>query len=161
MLQNEDNLNDKAKQEVTTEEDGNKNTEERESENNANMLEKAASGEDKQSVVEKSASVEGKQSVSEKGDKAVGKEVKTTRSQKGDSTKDEVVDKELLQAFRYFDQNRAGYLKVDDLRCILHNLGKFLSNRDVKDLVQIALVESNSARDNRIIYTKLAKKVDL
>uniref|UniRef100_A0A0E0LCP7 EF-hand domain-containing protein n=1 Tax=Oryza punctata TaxID=4537 RepID=A0A0E0LCP7_ORYPU len=159
--QNEDNLNDKAKQEVTTEEDGNKNTGEHESENNANMHEKAASGEDKQSVVEKSASVEGKQSVSEKGEKAVGKEVKTTRSQKGDSAKDEVLDKELLQAFRYFDQNRAGYLKVDDLRCILHNLGKFLSNRDVKDLVQIALVESNSARDNRIIYTKLAKKVDL
>ncbi|KAF0901834.1 hypothetical protein E2562_006463 [Oryza meyeriana var. granulata] len=159
--QNEDHLNDKAKQEVTTEEDGNKNTEERESENNANMHENSASGKDKQSVVEKSASGEGKQSLSEKGEKAVGKEVKTARSEKGDSAKDEVVDKELLQAFRFFDQNRAGYLKVDDLRCILHNLGKFLSNRDVKDLVQIALVESNSARDNRIIYTKLAKKVDL
>uniref|UniRef100_J3MF26 EF-hand domain-containing protein n=1 Tax=Oryza brachyantha TaxID=4533 RepID=J3MF26_ORYBR len=159
--QNEDNVNDKAKQEVTTEEDGNKNTEERESENNANVHEKSASEEDKQSPAEKSASGEGKQSVSDKSEKAVGKEAKTTRSQKGDSAKDEVVDKELLQAFRYFDQNKAGYLKVDDLRCILHNLGKFLSNRDVKDLVQIALVESNSARDNRIIYTKLAKKVDL
>uniref|UniRef100_A0A0D9WR99 DBC1/CARP1 catalytically inactive NUDIX hydrolase domain-containing protein n=1 Tax=Leersia perrieri TaxID=77586 RepID=A0A0D9WR99_9ORYZ len=144
--QNEDNFNDKAKQEVTTEVDGDKNTEERESENNATVHEKSASGGDKQSVAEKSASGEGKQSVSEKGEKA-GKEVKPITSQKGDSAKDEVVDKELMQ--------------VDDLRCILHNLGKFLSNRDVKDLVQIALVESNSARDNRIIYTKLAKKVDL
>ncbi|KAF0895524.1 hypothetical protein E2562_013607 [Oryza meyeriana var. granulata] len=102
ILKNEDHLNDKAKQEVTTEEDGNKNTKERESENNANMHEKSASGEDKQSVAEKSASGEGKRSLSEKGEKAVGKEVKTTRSQKGDSAKHEVVDKELLQ--------------VDDLR---------------------------------------------
>ncbi|KAF0915272.1 hypothetical protein E2562_035218 [Oryza meyeriana var. granulata] len=74
VLKNEDHLNDKAKQEVTTEEDGDKNTEER----------------------------EGKQSLSEKGEKAVGKEVKAARSQKGDSAKHEVIDKELLQ--------------VDDLR---------------------------------------------
>ncbi|KAL5225939.1 hypothetical protein ABZP36_012578 [Zizania latifolia] len=159
--QNEDNLDDReVKQEVTVVEDGNKNTE-IESENTANIHEKSASGEDKQSLAEKSASGESKQPVAEKGEKAVGKEVKISASQKGDSAKDEMVDKDLLQAFRYFDQNRAGYLKVDDLRCILHNLGKFLSNRDVKDLVQIALVESNSARDNRIIYTKLVKKVDL
>ena len=119
MLQNEDNLNDKAKQEVTTEEDGNKNTEERESENNANMLEKAASGEDKQSVVEKSASVEGKQSVSEKGDKAVGKEVKTTRSQKGDSTKDEVVDKELLQV-TFAAVSKRLRMAITQLKIMLH-----------------------------------------
>ncbi|KAF0906628.1 hypothetical protein E2562_012211 [Oryza meyeriana var. granulata] len=100
--ENEDHLNDKAKQEVTTEEDGDKNTEERESENNANIHEKSTSGEDKQSVAEKSASGEGKQSLSEKGEKAVGKEVKAARSQKGDSAKHEVIDKELLQ--------------VDDLR---------------------------------------------
>jgi hypothetical protein len=31
----------------------------------------------------------------------------------------------------------------------------------LQDLVQIALVESNSARDNRIIYPKLVKIVDL
>jgi hypothetical protein len=30
----------------------------------------------------------------------------------------------------------------------------------VQDMVQIALAESNSARDGRIIYTKLVKKVD-
>lgn len=31
----------------------------------------------------------------------------------------------------------------------------------LQDLVQIALVESNSARDTRIIYPKLVKIVDL
>ncbi|XBH56534.1 hypothetical protein VPH35_078335 [Triticum aestivum] len=66
------------------------------------------------------------------------------------------------QAFRYFDKSRVGYIKAEDLRCIVHNLGKFSSNRDVKDLVEAALAESNSARDNRvIIYTKLVKIVDL
>ncbi|XP_044981802.1 protein SHORT ROOT IN SALT MEDIUM 1-like [Hordeum vulgare subsp. vulgare] len=73
----------------------------------------------------------------------------------------EVVDKDLLQAFRYFDKSRVGYIKAEDLRCIVHNLGKFLSNRDVKDLVEAALAESNSARDNLVIYTKLVKIVDL
>ena len=83
-------------------------------------------------------------------------------SPKGDSAKHEVVDKDLLQAFRYFDKSRVGYIKAEDLRCIVHNLGKFSSNRDVKDLVEAALAESNSARDNRvIIYTKLVKIVDL
>jgi len=131
-----------AKPEVAAE-DG---TKEPELENVANIHGKAASVEEKQSIAEKVDSVEG-------GEKVVSKEVKPA--------KDEVVDKELLQAFRYFDQNRAGYLKLDDLRCILHNLGKFLSSKDVKDLVQIALIESNSARDNRIIYPKLVKIVDL
>ncbi|KAF7049273.1 hypothetical protein CFC21_057840 [Triticum aestivum] len=82
-------------------------------------------------------------------------------SPKGDSAKHEVIDKDLLQAFRYFDKSRVGYIKAEDLRCIIHNLGKFLSNRDVKDLVETALAESNSARDNRVIYTKLVKIVDL
>ncbi|TVU07901.1 hypothetical protein EJB05_41277, partial [Eragrostis curvula] len=136
---NEDNK--ETKPEVTTEDGGNKKTVTA----LENVANKAASGE-KQTIAEKGDLVEG-------GEKTVSKEVKTA--------KDEVVDKDLLQAFRYFDQNRAGFLKVDDLRCILHNLGKFLSNKDVKDLVQIALVESNSARDNRIIYPKLVKIVDL
>ncbi|KAI3933269.1 hypothetical protein MKW92_020213 [Papaver armeniacum] len=68
-----------------------------------------------------------------------------------------IVDKELLQAFRFFDRNRLGYIKVEDLRSIIHNLGKFLSHRDVKELVQSGLIESNTARDNRILYNKLVK----
>ncbi|KAK8455958.1 hypothetical protein SEVIR_4G251200v4 [Setaria viridis] len=146
--QNEDNTKDKeAKPEVAAEDSGNnKTTKEPESENITNIHEKTASVEEKQTTAEKGDSVEG-------GEKVVSKEVKPA--------KDEVVDKDLLQAFRYFDQNRAGYIKVDDLKCILHNLGKFLSSRDVKDLVQIALIESNSSRDNRIIYPKLVKIVDL
>ncbi|KAL1550593.1 protein SHORT ROOT IN SALT MEDIUM 1-like [Salvia divinorum] len=67
------------------------------------------------------------------------------------------VDKELLQAFRFFDRNRVGHIRVEDLRVIIHNLGKFLSNRDVKELVQSALLESNTGRDDRILYEKLVK----
>ncbi|AQL03899.1 ATP/GTP-binding protein family [Zea mays] len=145
--QNE-NTNDRdVKPEVATADGGNnRSSTQPEVGNITNTHERAASMEDKLSVAEKGDSVEG-------GEKVVSKEVKPA--------KDEVVDKDLLQAFRYFDINRAGYLKMDDLKCILHNLGKFLSSRDVKDLVQVALVESNSARDTRIIYPKLVKIVDL
>ncbi|CAA2954884.1 cell division cycle and apoptosis regulator 1 [Olea europaea subsp. europaea] len=72
-----------------------------------------------------------------------------------------VVDKRLLQAFRFFDRNRVGYIRVEDLRLIIHNLGKFLSHRDVKELVQSALLESNTGRDDRILYDKLVKKSDI
>ncbi|RVW32034.1 hypothetical protein CK203_097412 [Vitis vinifera] len=69
------------------------------------------------------------------------------------------VDKELLQAFRFFDRNRVGYIRVEDMRLIVHNLGNFLSHRDVKfaasELVQSALLESNTGRDDRILYNKL------
>uniref|UniRef100_A0A803MVH1 EF-hand domain-containing protein n=1 Tax=Chenopodium quinoa TaxID=63459 RepID=A0A803MVH1_CHEQI len=67
------------------------------------------------------------------------------------------VDKELLQAFRFFDRNRVGYLRVEDLRLLIHNLGKFFSHRDVKELVQSALLESNTGRDDRILYEKLVR----
>ncbi|XBI11377.1 hypothetical protein VPH35_138454 [Triticum aestivum] len=145
--QNEDNSNERETkpEEVTAEDDGKRTTE---------NLKLEKTEEDKQSVAEKG-------DLKEVEEKSVGKEGKISGSQKGDSAKHDVVDKDLLQAFRYFDQNRVGYIKVDDLRCILHNLGKFLSNRDVKDMVQIALAESNSSRDGRIIYTKLVKKADL
>ncbi|GFS39130.1 ATP/GTP-binding protein family [Actinidia rufa] len=66
-----------------------------------------------------------------------------------------VVDKELLQAFRFFDRNQVGYIRVEDMRLIIHNLGKFLSYRDVKELAQSALLESNTGRDDRILYNKL------
>ncbi|KAK3000797.1 hypothetical protein RJ639_021728 [Escallonia herrerae] len=57
------------------------------------------------------------------------------------------VDKELLQAC----------FQVEDMRLIIHNLGKFMSHRDVKELVQSALLESNTGRDDRILYNKLVK----
>ncbi|KAG0501713.1 hypothetical protein HPP92_001785 [Vanilla planifolia] len=60
------------------------------------------------------------------------KDDKQPSTDKSASVKDEVIDMELLQAFRYFDYNKVGYIKLDDLRCILHDLGKFLSHRDVK-----------------------------
>ncbi|XP_035540200.1 protein SHORT ROOT IN SALT MEDIUM 1-like [Juglans regia] len=76
------------------------------------------------------------------------------------SVKEAAVDKELLQAFRFFDRNRVGYIRVEDMRLIIHNLGKFLSHRDVKELVQSALLESNTGRDDRILYNKLVRMFD-
>lgn len=84
-----------------------------------------------------------------------GSKEEMTKVEKNTSTTPGEVNKELLQAFRFFDRNRAGYVRVEDMRLILHNLGKFLSHRDVKELVQSALIESNTGRDDRILYKKL------
>lgn len=91
-------------------------------------------------------------------------------------------------------------VQVEDMRLIIHNLGKFLSHRDVKvgmcnsinvslplctsilferalpfsfvlmylmfnflphqELVQSALLESNTGRDDRILYNKLVRMFD-
>uniref|UniRef100_A0A7I4AB36 EF-hand domain-containing protein n=1 Tax=Physcomitrium patens TaxID=3218 RepID=A0A7I4AB36_PHYPA len=70
-----------------------------------------------------------------------------------------VVDQELLLAYRYFDKNRVGYLKSDDLRRLLHSLGKFLSHRNVKDIVACAVTESSkSSRDDRVVYRTFTEK---
>ncbi|KAL8267161.1 hypothetical protein R6Q59_004505 [Mikania micrantha] len=84
--------------------------------------------------------------------------------QKVDTQKKEtsvVIDKKLLQAFRFFDRNRMGYIRVEDLRLILHALGNCMSNRDVKELVLSALLESNTGRDDHILYNKLVKMTDI
>ncbi|KAG9159241.1 hypothetical protein Leryth_020928 [Lithospermum erythrorhizon] len=67
------------------------------------------------------------------------------------------MDKELLQAFRFFDRNRAGYIRVEDMRVIIHSLGKCLPHRDVKELVISALLESNTGRNDHILYEKLIR----
>ncbi|KAH1264622.1 Cell division cycle and apoptosis regulator protein 1 [Glycine max] len=77
------------------------------------------------------------------------------------TAKEVVVDRELLQAFRFFDRNRVGYIRVEDMRIIIHNLGMFFSHRDVKELVQSALLESNTGRDDRILYNKLVRMSDI
>ncbi|MED6148926.1 hypothetical protein PIB30_057587 [Stylosanthes scabra] len=77
------------------------------------------------------------------------------------AVKEVVVDRELLQAFRFFDRNQAGYIRVEDMRLVIHNLGMFLSHRDVKELVQSALLESSTGRDDRILYNKLVRMNDV
>ncbi|KAK4263478.1 hypothetical protein QN277_028877 [Acacia crassicarpa] len=77
------------------------------------------------------------------------------------TVKEATVDKELLQAFHFFDRNRVGYIRVEDMRLMIHNLGKFLSHRDVKELVQSALLESNTGRDDRILYNKLVRMAEI
>jgi hypothetical protein len=70
-----------------------------------------------------------------------------------------VVDEELLLAYCYFDKNKVGYLKSDDIRRLLHSLGMFLSHRIVKELVVSAVLESNkSARNDRITYRCFTEK---
>ncbi|KAL8142335.1 hypothetical protein V2J09_015367 [Rumex salicifolius] len=69
--------------------------------------------------------------------------------------KEYIVDKGLLEAFRFFDRNRAGYIRLEDMRLILHALGKYHSHRDIKELAQSALLESSTGRDDRILYEKL------
>ncbi|GAB2242015.1 hypothetical protein Droror1_Dr00018790 [Drosera rotundifolia] len=97
------------------------------------------------------------------GEKAIkNKEMKGEAPTKAEpARKEPAVDKELLQAFRFFDRNRAGYVRVEDLRLILHTLGENLSHRDVKELAQSALLESNTGRDDRILYEKLVKMTEL
>lgn len=80
---------------------------------------------------------------------------------KVEKKKETVADKKLLEAFRFFDRSRVGYIRVEDMRLIVHNLGKFLSHRDVKELVQSALLESNTGRDDRILYPKLVRIADI
>ncbi|XWS23169.1 hypothetical protein CRYUN_Cryun29cG0098000 [Craigia yunnanensis] len=65
------------------------------------------------------------------------------REPKVDPKKEHAINKDLLQ--------------VEDMRLIIHNLGKFLSHRDVKELVQSALFESNTGRDDHILYNKLVR----
>jgi hypothetical protein len=90
------------------------------------------------------------------------KEVAAAKAEKVKSKKETpVADKELLQAFRFFDRNRVGFVRVEDLRLIIHNLGKFMSHRDVKELVQSALLESSTGRDDRILYNKLVRMTDI
>ncbi|KAI3516880.1 hypothetical protein L1887_16006 [Cichorium endivia] len=81
--------------------------------------------------------------------------------EKEDLKKKENINKELLQAFRFFDRNRVGHIRVEDMRSIIHNLGNFLSHREVKELVQSALLESNTGRDDRILYNKLVRMSDI
>ncbi|KAL5100195.1 hypothetical protein RYX36_004522 [Vicia faba] len=89
------------------------------------------------------------------------KESKVDKIKKDTPAKEVVVDKELLKAFRFFDRNCVGYIRVEDMRIIIHNLGMFLSHRDVKELVQSALLESNTGRDDRILYIKLVRMSDI
>ncbi|EIE19235.1 hypothetical protein COCSUDRAFT_49062 [Coccomyxa subellipsoidea C-169] len=72
------------------------------------------------------------------------------------------VDEELLLAFRYFDRNCCGYIKVDDLRRIVANLGHALSLRTVKELcLNVAGAPSSSAgraRQDRIYYRDITDR---
>ncbi|KAI5072001.1 hypothetical protein GOP47_0012107 [Adiantum capillus-veneris] len=73
------------------------------------------------------------------------------------SARNVIVNEKLLKAFRYFDKNRLNFLKAEDVRRLVHILGRCLTRRWVKDLSSTALSESR-AKDDCIYYKKLAEK---
>lgn len=53
---------------------------------------------------------------------------------------------------RYFDKTGTGYLRVEDLRRIIHNLGAGLSHRSVKALVHGVADPQGAWRGERVYY---------
>eukprot|EP00879_Flechtneria_rotunda_P021247 GHRR01022384.1.p1 GENE.GHRR01022384.1~~GHRR01022384.1.p1 ORF type:complete len:131 (-),score=13.43 GHRR01022384.1:1418-1810(-) len=53
---------------------------------------------------------------------------------------------------RYFDKTGTGYLRVEDLRRIIHNLGECLPHRSVKALVHGVADPGGSWRGERVYY---------
>eukprot|EP00798_Chlamydomonas_sp_ICE-L_P007405 gene7405-533_t len=54
----------------------------------------------------------------------------------------------------YFDRQGLGWLRLEDLRQVIHNLGADLPNRLVKDLVNIV----SSSRGGRVYYKDIVEK---
>lgn len=55
-------------------------------------------------------------------------------------------------ACRYFDKTGTGYLRVEDLRRILHNLGHSLPHRAIKALAQGVADPHGGWRGERVYY---------
>lgn len=53
---------------------------------------------------------------------------------------------------RYFDKTGTGYLRVEDLRRIIHNLGAGLCHRSVKALVHSVADPQGGWRGERVYY---------
>jgi len=68
-----------------------------------------------------------------------------------------LVNEELLFAFRYFDRGGCGYIKCDDLRRLLHNLGCCLAPRVVRELVHGAAA-MNKEKHDRVFYRTMTDK---
>jgi len=69
--------------------------------------------------------------------------------------KDTGSNEELLFAFRFFDRAGCGYIKCDDLRRLLHNIGSCLAPRVVRDLVSGV---ANKEKQDRVYYQSLTDK---
>lgn len=67
------------------------------------------------------------------------------------------IDQDLLFAFRFFDRAGCGYIKCDDLRRLLHNLGCCLAPRVVRELVHGAAA-ANKEKHDRVFYRNLTDK---
>jgi len=60
-----------------------------------------------------------------------------------------VIDPKILEAFEFFDKNKTGYIKADDLETILFYLGENLSLRYVHNLL------NKTTESSRILYREL------
>ncbi|KAH0939681.1 hypothetical protein HID58_007142, partial [Brassica napus] len=76
-----------------------------------------------------------------------------------------------LKRNKYSKLRSLSYVRVEDMRITIHSLGKFISHREVKvkqispnmslsimNLCRVLLLESNTGRDDRILYNKLMSK---
>jgi len=60
-----------------------------------------------------------------------------------------VIDPKILEAFEFFDKNKTGYIKTDDLETILFYLGENISLRHVQNLL------NKATESSRIYYREL------
>ncbi len=72
---------------------------------------------------------------------------------------DRVFFSRILSHFRYFDRTGCGYIKVEDMRRLLHSLGLGLPYRAVKDLASVAqevsAMRGGHSSSDRIYYRDL------
>eukprot|EP00803_Ostreobium_quekettii_P006031 evm.model.scf_3803.1 EVM.evm.TU.scf_3803.1 scf_3803:4028-11146(+) len=95
----------------------------------------------------------GKEKVEEEKEKETdAKEVKKKKRYR--------VDEKLLLAFRYFDRTGCGYIRCEDLRRMLHNLGRSVPPRTVRELVANVADRSMryKEREPRVYYRDLTDK---
>ncbi|KAI0209245.1 Calmodulin [Lamellibrachia satsuma] len=59
---------------------------------------------------------------------------------------------ETREAFRCFDVDNNGYIKVDEMRYVMRNLGVDMSEREINELI----AEADTNKDGRITYESFA-----
>ncbi|XP_023221127.1 calmodulin-like [Centruroides sculpturatus] len=68
---------------------------------------------------------------------------------------EKVGEKEIIDAFRVFDEDGTGYISVSDLRYIMTNLGEKLTEKEVEEMIR----EANADNNGRINYVEFSKKI--
>jgi len=89
-------------------------------------------------------------------DQSDASRVESTASAK----KNKKVDVHLERAYQYFDKNRVGYIKADDLELLFHCVGRNFSKHYCRELVS-KVCEPNKAGSGRCLYYRqLVEKLE-